>query len=78
MARVNREEAIVYSSGDQAQKSRGIKVPDDTTLPSQRIADNPNIGQVLSSGEEARKQRKTKDKDTDKGNVKGKGKGKGK
>ena len=76
MARVNREEAIVYSSGDQAQKSREIKILDNTMLPLQCIANNPNIGQVLLSREEAQKQRKIKDKDIDKDNVKRKSKGK--
>jgi hypothetical protein len=52
LAKVNREEAIVLSSSDQTQRLRGIKVPDETTLPSQRIANNLNINQVLSSGEE--------------------------
>ncbi len=86
LAKVNREEAIVLSSGDQTQRSRGIKVLDDTTLLSQRIANNPNINQVLSSGEETQRKRRAKDNDNiendDKDNSKGigkrNGKGKGK
>jgi hypothetical protein len=30
-------------------------------MPSERIANNPNLGQVVSSGEEAQKRRKKKD-----------------
>jgi hypothetical protein len=73
VARINREETIVYSSGDRAQKSRGIKISDDTTLPSQTIVNNENIGRVLSSGSRAQKQR-SKDKHIDNGKGKGKAK----
>jgi hypothetical protein len=44
------------SSGEEARRARGKK---DIELPSQQIANNPNIGQVLSSGSEAQKKRQT-------------------
>lgn len=52
------------SSGEEARRARGKK---DIELPSQQIANNPNIGQVISSGSEAQKKRQTNKKDWSKG-----------
>lgn len=52
--------SMSMSSGEEARRARGKK---DIELPSQQIANNPNIGQVISSGSEAQKKRQTNKKD---------------
>lgn len=50
----NRLIMMSLSSGEEARRARGKK---DIQPPSQKIANNPNLGQVLSSGQEAQKKR---------------------
>lgn len=56
----NRTINMSVSSGEEARRARGKK---DIELPSQQVASNPNIGQVLSSGTEAQKRRQDNKKD---------------
>ncbi|PLN86909.1 hypothetical protein BDW42DRAFT_1033 [Aspergillus taichungensis] len=59
-AEQNRLINMSVSSGEEARRARGKK---DIELPSQQIANNPNIGQVVSSGQEAQKKRQSNKKD---------------
>lgn len=57
---MQQEEQIIVKSGGEAKKARGLTFHDDTVLLSQSIANNPNIGLVLSSGREAQARREAK------------------
>ncbi|KAF8849227.1 hypothetical protein BDZ45DRAFT_239695 [Acephala macrosclerotiorum] len=61
----NQQMADVESSGRAAQKARGKSVADDTALPSEKIAGGAAAadGQILSSGEQARRRRGKDDKE---------------
>ena len=62
MRSYNQQMQMVESSGNRAKQARGKKVDDDTTLPSERIANAEYIDEVKSSGKAAQKKRKHGDK----------------
>jgi len=57
MRSYNQQMQMAESSGNRAKQDRGKRVDDDTTLPSDRIANAERIEDVTSSGDRARKKR---------------------
>ncbi|PVH70201.1 hypothetical protein DL98DRAFT_598028 [Cadophora sp. DSE1049] len=58
MRSYNQQLQMAESSGNGAKQARGKRVDDNTTLPSERIANAEYIGEVTSSGKAAQKRRK--------------------
>lgn len=62
-AKQNQALKASISSGEEAQRARGKEVLDGTSLPSDKITKNKNLGLVISSGNEAKIRRKGEKKD---------------
>ena len=63
VAKQNQALQVSISSGEEAQKAREKKVSNETSLPSDKITKNENLGLVISSGNEAKNGRKGVKKD---------------